>query len=324
MLSPDAMPQTMSKLEWLRERQKSIGSSDAPVIAGVSRFRTVAQLYDDKTEPITEVPEETPDLRRGRMMEGLARDLIQEEYANTVEPADQSHFFRHPDYAHSLPDGWINRERPDPPGDLGVEIKVPRPATWQKMYLHGVLPEWNVQCQHHMLVHDRREWLLAVMCPVTVTLLVETIDRDDALVESLMKREEAFWECVQSRRRPPETVTDAPLDVEEYTGAIELLSDHESKRAAHAYLEAKSLVTDSEEILDAAKAKLIQCAKGAVAFEIPKVLRCYHRQREGSKGFNKSLAFRDFPVLKDEHYVKYGKPSRPFLAFPLAKQGDTA
>lgn len=317
MTTTEAAPLAMSKLNWLKERQKSIGSSDAPVIAGVGRFKkTIPQLYDDKTEPITEVPEETHDMRRGRMQECVARDLIQEEYCHAIVPADQSRFTRHPAYAHSLPDGWIKRGAFV---DLGVEIKVPRPSTWQRMYLHGVLPDWNVQCQHHMLVHDRPEWLLAVMCPVTVQLLVETIERDDTLIEELVKREEAFWQCVHNRRRPPETVADAPIEVPEYTGTVELLTGDEPKRAALAYLESRSLVADAAEIRDDAQAKLIESAHGSDAFEIPGVLRCYHRQQAGSKGFDKALAMKDFPALKNDKYVKVGKPSRPFRAFSLVK-----
>ncbi len=309
----DAHTELMSKLDWLRERQKSIGGSDAPVIAGVSRFKTLAQLYDDKTEPITEVGEETPDLRRGRMMERLARELYNAESEFHILSADQDEFTRSPFFAHSLPDAWAEGL-----GDVvPVEIKVPRPGTWQKMYLHGTPPDWNVQCQHHMMVHNAGRCLLVVMCPVTVTLLVETIERDRDLIESLIEREEAFWECVTNRRRPPDTVGDVPIEVPPSEGVIELLNDDASKRAAHAYLEAKSLVDDAGEIMGAAKAKLIESANDSDAFEVPKLLRCYHREQAGRKSFNKELAMRDFPALKDDKYVKTGKPSRPFRAYAL-------
>ncbi len=311
----DAFTESMSKLNWLRERQKSIGGSDAPVIAGVSRFKNVAQLYDDKTEPITDAGEETPDMRRGRMMEGLARELYNAESEFGILPANQNLFIRAPFFAHSLPDAWLRGLGEIVP----VEIKVPRPGTWQKMYLHGTPPDWNVQCQHHMMVHNARRCLLVVMCPVTVTLLVETIERDCDLIESLLEREEAFWKCVTNRRRPPETVGDVPIEVPESTGVIVRITDAASERAAHAYLEAKSLVEDAGEILDAAKAKLIDAACGSDAFEVPGLLRCYHREQAGRKGFNKELAMRDFPALKDDKYVKVGKPSRPFRAYPLTK-----
>ncbi len=303
-----------SKLDWLRERQKSIGGSDAPVIAGVSRFKTVAQLYDDKTEPITEVGEETPDMRRGRMMEGLARELYNAESEFRILPADQQNFTRAPSFAHSLPDAVL-----ESPETVPVEIKVPRPGTWQKMYLHGTPPDWNVQCQHHMMVHNAGRCLLVVMCPVTVTLLVETIDRDNNLIGSLLEREEAFWKCVQNRRRPPETVGDAPIEVPPSEGVIELLNDDASRRAAHAYLEAKSLVDDAEEIMGAARARLSESANDSDAFEVPELLRCYHRVQAGRKSFNKELAMRDFPALKDEKYVKVGKSSRPFRVYPLTR-----
>ena len=44
----------MARAEWLGERRKGIGGSDAPVIAGVNPYRSLMDLWLDKTGEYSE------------------------------------------------------------------------------------------------------------------------------------------------------------------------------------------------------------------------------------------------------------------------------
>ena len=47
------------KLNWLIERQKGIGGSDIGAIMGFNKWKTAFEVYVEKTEPITEVKEQS-------------------------------------------------------------------------------------------------------------------------------------------------------------------------------------------------------------------------------------------------------------------------
>lgn len=49
----------MDRLQWLKERQKGIGGSDAAAVLGVSRWRSPFMVYMEKTRVITEDTKES-------------------------------------------------------------------------------------------------------------------------------------------------------------------------------------------------------------------------------------------------------------------------
>ena len=69
----------MTKIEWLKERQKGIGGSDVAGILGLSKFKSPLDIYLEKTaeEPIEQ--EDNAAMKAGRMLEDtVARWFIEE------------------------------------------------------------------------------------------------------------------------------------------------------------------------------------------------------------------------------------------------------
>ena len=77
---PNKLAQTLglNKTEWLQERQKGIGGSDAGAILGVNKWKTPFQVYLDKTEPITEEQEQHEAAYWGNQLE----DMVAKEFTN--------------------------------------------------------------------------------------------------------------------------------------------------------------------------------------------------------------------------------------------------
>src|SRR5262245_7287249 len=74
---------------WLKLRGKDVTASVAGALLGVHEFTTPYGLWALKSGKIAEDPEETGPMRRGRLLEPVAIELIQEEHPDwaLVQPA---------------------------------------------------------------------------------------------------------------------------------------------------------------------------------------------------------------------------------------------
>ena len=298
---------------WRREHLKSIGGSTAPAVLGVSRFRTPAQVWDQLHAVLVEnrVPpplRESDDLRRGKVFEHVAIDLMAERLGVSIHPHDQTRFIQRDDapWAHALPDAWI--------GDDPVEVKVPRPGTVSKANMKGLLKEWVVQAVHNVAICDARGCHFGYLDPISAVLYYEYVPRDPKMENDILEQEQAFWASVQAGHRPEET--DTRQDIEDDDSKV-IIEGTEVVAAAESFFRLREIVSDAQEALEAAKEKLIGLSGDVPAFEIPRLGRFYHKPTKPRRLFDRARAEQDFPALKDEKYWKIGKPSRPFRAYDL-------
>lgn len=75
----------MNKLEWLKERQKGIGGSDVGAILGVNKYKTPFEVYLDKTEPITEIGEQSESAYWGDQFEEVVAKEFEKEQVRRLE-----------------------------------------------------------------------------------------------------------------------------------------------------------------------------------------------------------------------------------------------
>lgn len=299
---------------WLKEYRRTIGGSRAAAIMGKSPWKTRRQAYDEmagvgQQEDISD----SPDIRRGTLMEPLAIKELQRQTGIKVKPWPQSKFWYDNEipFAHALPDA---ADSLDNPMEL-AEVKVPRPATWQKMFLDGVPEHYQIQAHHQMMVTGCKVVHFAALCPVTMQILYVPIYRDRSIEDEIWLEEEEFWEALQ-KGIPPEEETPPVLDLPPIGGSLVHLHSDEAIKAALAYRDAKSLLDEAEEIVNDAKARLLGMAgDSADAFEVDGVLRCYHRLQDGRTTFDHKSAIAANPDLTK--YLKTGKPFRSFRAYPL-------
>ena len=181
-----------------KDRKNIIGSSDAPVICGVSPFKTPYELYLEK---IGAVPPEEANaaMERGKEMEQLVAQKYQSQFGvNLRRPK--------PRLAVSIKCPWrtaqVDREEPS---GRPVELKTAFDMSeeWGEAETDMVPDGYAVQGQHQMLVTGAQLLYLFVLFIRPWQTRRYAIPWNDALAKLIIEAEEEFRARVLERR-PPE------------------------------------------------------------------------------------------------------------------------
>jgi putative phage-type endonuclease len=202
----------VNREQWLAERKKGLGSSDAPAVCNLSSWRTPLHVYLDKTGDLPDF--DSPAKMWGRRLEALVADAYQEETGRRVfKPrAMLERHKAHPwmlasvdRYTHAETDGgWEERV---------LEIKTARFADgWGEQGTDEVPPAYLIQTMHQLAVTGLPAADLAVLIGGQ-ELRAYTVRRDEALIANLVQILKDFWGRVE-RREPPEPSWEHPLTVE--------------------------------------------------------------------------------------------------------------
>lgn len=172
--------------EWLEFRKTKIGSSDAPIIMGESPWKTPQQLWEEKMG-LKQSSYENAAMQRGKQLEAQARKAFELETGLVVWP----NVLIHPEHEFIIAslDG-ITMD-----GQAAVEIKCPGEKTHQ-IALNSEIPKhYQIQMQHQLAVTGLKEmFYYSYDGQNGITLKVQ---RDDALIETLLEKEQEFFRCMQ-------------------------------------------------------------------------------------------------------------------------------
>ena len=192
----------MERQEWLNWRKQGIGGSDAPVIMGVSPWKTPYQLWQEKALDIcTDI--DNSSMKRGRALEEIARVEFSKLIGKTFFPDNLVHPER--SWLRASLDG-INDDH-----TMIVEIKCPNKND-HFVALNKKVPEkYYPQCQHQLAVtnlpsmyyysFDGREGA------------VVEVARDQAYITDMLEKEQAFWDLVVAKT-PPQFIEGDTVDKE--------------------------------------------------------------------------------------------------------------
>jgi putative phage-type endonuclease len=135
---------TTKELEWLHWRKQGIGSSDAPVLMEVSPWKTLHQLWLEKTGQSKDEFTGNWATRRGQDLEPKARYLYNNKFNTNMEPANIE-LIPNPVFRASFDGIDYDKKRI-------IEIKCPGKASHQEA-LEGRIPK------HYM---PQLQWLMMV------------------------------------------------------------------------------------------------------------------------------------------------------------------
>ena len=184
----------MRREDWLEERRKSIGGSDAAGILGLNRYSSPFTLWLDKTGQLPE-KEETEAMRIGRDLEDYVAKRWSEATGKKVRR--ENHLIRNSLYpfAHADVDRMVVGE------NAGLECKTT--STLDLRQFHGVeFPEkYYAQCVHYLAVTGAERWYLAVLV-FGRGFFCYTLERDQAEIDALMAAEADFWRLVENGTPP--------------------------------------------------------------------------------------------------------------------------
>lgn len=176
----------MSREDWLAERKKGIGGSDAAAICGLNRYKSRFEVYADKLSLIPP-KDDNEAMRQGRDLEEYVAQRFCEETGKSVRRRNA--ILKNGDY----PFAYANVDRLVMGEDAGLECKTASCLNL-KRYKNGEYPEeYYCQCMHYMAVTGRKKWYLAVLIFGTEFKVFE-IERDEDEIKALMELEGEFWE----------------------------------------------------------------------------------------------------------------------------------
>lgn len=231
--------------EWYEERRKGIGSSDAPIIAGVAPWSDIRSLYAEKVGLAGE-PEQNEPMRWGRLLESAIAEGYTEITGNKLRRVNLIQRSREHDWMlASIDRAIVGRRRL-------LEIKTARFKSddWGLPGTDQVPDHYRVQVQHQMTVTGYREADIAVLFSGS-DLQLYSVGHDKPLSDGLVTLEAAFWDHVQRQVPPPDVPapalnlhTDALPADDRITAMVAQLREDRAR-----YAEAKAIREGTEEAL---------------------------------------------------------------------------
>ena len=199
--------ETMTNFQWRVARQSGIGGSDAgPVYYGTGKFKTAFEVSISKTEELKDEQPSIEDEFRfayGHMVEDLLANYYQRTTGAKVF-VDRG-MYRNPEHRCMqancdgfaiLPDGLL----------IGLEFKSTSPYNkdqWREgVYGQGAeigVMDYFVQVQHYMSVMDidRYDVVVDFKDGQANSIKIVTVHRDQLFIDSLISKEEWFWEHIE-------------------------------------------------------------------------------------------------------------------------------
>lgn len=209
----------MTREEWLQLRRKGIGGSDASVIMGKNPYRSILQLWEEKTGKLPVTDDGNEYTYWGNVME----PIIRKEFMNrTGLKVRQKHaMIIHKDYPYLFADvdGIVTDER----GEKCIFEAKTASQYKAEQWEDGVPEEYILQVQHYLEVCGMDKAYIAALIGGN-KFVFHTIYRDEELIRNLVSREKEFWEgCVLTGTEPVMDDSDATRDYlnQKYSDPIE-------------------------------------------------------------------------------------------------------
>lgn len=171
--------------EWLEFRRSKIGASDAPIIMGVSPYKSPKQLLNEKRSGVSSTVMHSG-IQAGKDLEPYALSLLNAKLNLKMEPiVCQSDEI---DFMIASYDGY------DLEANVACEIKVPNLVD-HLLAINGKVPEkYYPQLQHQMLVSNLKSIIYCSYRDLEIAIVI--VERDEAYLKSLIAKEKEFYECM--------------------------------------------------------------------------------------------------------------------------------
>ena len=174
--------------EWKEWRRKGIGGSDVGVIAGMNKYRSPFALYLEK---LNEWPDE--DQSEPAYWGHQLEDVVAKEFSERtgLEVRVREELLQHGEYDFMLAN--LDREVICPERGVGIlECKTASEYVKSEWDGDSLPSSYYLQVQHYLAVTDYTFAYIAVLIGGNKFIYKE-IERDDELIDYLIKLEHDFW-----------------------------------------------------------------------------------------------------------------------------------
>lgn len=207
----------MTHAEWLIERRKGIGGSDASAILGLNPYKTNVQLWEEKTGRRSE-DESISNLacvKYGTAAEQHLRALFELDYPQYKVDYDEYRQYRnliYPFIAGTL-DGVLTDKTTATQGVLEIKTTEILSSMQREKWRDNHIPDnYYIQCLHYLLATGFDFVILKAQLKyqyggnVRISVKHYQIEREEVKddLDMLLKEEIEFWtEYVEKDKRPP-------------------------------------------------------------------------------------------------------------------------
>lgn len=179
---------SLTREEWLKWRTKGIGGSDVSVIAGINKFRSVFQLWLEKTGQI--IPEESENkfTHFGNVLEPIVKKEFMKVTGLKVRAKKM--LLQSDEYPFMIADldGVIYEN-----GEMCIFEAKTASAYKEEVWKKGVPEEYQLQVQHYMAVTGAKKTYIAALVGGN-SFFYHEVYRDEELISLIIKMEKRFWE----------------------------------------------------------------------------------------------------------------------------------
>ena len=180
--------------EWLNNRLKGIGGSDAGAILGFNNYKSPYALWCEKTGRVNkDIDNEA--MRQGRDFEDIVAKRFMEATGKKVKKSNFSY------QSEEHPFMLANVDRIVIGEDAILECKTTNMLTKTKYDKGDIPPSYYAQCMHYMAVTGCKKAYIAVLVLSKEFHWFE-IERDEDEIQSLIEQEKEFWELVETDTEP--------------------------------------------------------------------------------------------------------------------------
>lgn len=188
----------MPREEWLGWRRMGIGGSDASVIAGVNPFRSIFQLWMEKTGQDAAKETVSEYAHFGNLLEDVVREEFTRRTGLKVRRKRAMLQSREYPFMFADLDGVIREN-----GERCIFEAKTASAYRQEEWERGVPMEYQFQIQHYMAVTGASKTYIAALVGGNHFLYHE-VSRDEKMISDIIRMEKEFWEkYVLGGEEPP-------------------------------------------------------------------------------------------------------------------------
>lgn len=181
--------------EWLQDRLKGIGGSDAGALLGFNHYKSAYTLWAEKTGMLPSEDIDNESMRQGRDLEEYVARRFEQETGKKVRKSGFSFQSKEHPFMLANVDRLIVGEK------AGLECKTASALTRTK-YDKGDIPaSYYAQCVHYMAVTGLEKWYIAILV-LGRSFHIFEINRNEEEIADLIQQEEAFWSLVEDRMEP--------------------------------------------------------------------------------------------------------------------------
>lgn len=280
------------------DREMALGSSDAPIVCGVSTYGTPWTLYQKMTGAVPRYDdEETWEQQIGSLIEPVIAEVVAQREGWKVRRIPVKTHAAYPWMKAHLDYEIVSHPRG--PGILELKRR-------QKSF--SVLPDdIRIQVAHQLAVTNR-DWAKVAVLFHWGPPVVFDVERDQALEEALISLESQFMERVQSNNPPPMEYAAQESSIlrqlyPQDNGKVLTLDSEEAKAHWQALVTARAGLAEAETAKEQAQAWFQAQMADAASVTVPGCGSITWKSSKGSSKFDQKRFEAEHPDLAKQYYA---------------------